>query len=126
MKRNDVHFYAKNEIKENLIISYLNRYLPEGAESVDYQLKSAKYFVTVLPESEDFRTSVMISWSIGEEGINAKNILIDFAEEFDTKILSELEIDKWFLISPDGSVQQVEIVELEDGISVADEAFTRG
>ena len=124
MVNNDITFFLENTIDEASIVSYLNRYLPEGAESVDYQLKSAKYFIMVIPEDAGYRTCVGISWKIGEKGFNAKDVLLDFAKEFNTKILLELEIDKWFLITPDGVVQQVEIVELEDGISVAGEEFT--
>jgi hypothetical protein len=108
---------------EPALLEVLHALLPGGVASLDVPRDDATYFAQVLEYTEGFRTAVNLSWRPVEVGLDEADLGPALARRLGARVLWESNTEgSWSVAHPDGQVQAVTVVELDDGVTVLADA----
>jgi hypothetical protein len=120
-----LQLFIEKRLEEERLVEYLNRCIRSGVETTDIQVDEAEYFAQLQEYEEGFHSGLNISWR-DDESLDLDEIHLAFsiAKEFNTTVLLEIndESCEWCLVDSEGAKHAVTILELDDGISVSQEA----
>ncbi|MBU1282118.1 MAG: hypothetical protein KJ884_01730 [Gammaproteobacteria bacterium] len=120
-----VDFFLKDKIPEASIVKFLNRMLAQGVESLDFPNEKAALFLQCFEYAEGFQQSAGLAWGLSDFELDEISVAGDLAKAFSTQVLFQpqsLSIPmgmEWCLVTSDGEVYAVNVLELSDGVDLS-------
>nr|WP_298109683.1 hypothetical protein [uncultured Pseudomonas sp.] len=122
-----VDLFLKDKIAEVSIVNFLNRIIARGVESLDFPNKKAALFLQYFEYAEGFQQSVGLAWGLSDFELDDVSVAGDLAKEFSTQVLFQplslkLPVDmEWCLVTSDGGLYAVNVLELSDGVTLSND-----
>lgn len=127
-----VDFFIKDKISEGEVVSFLNRRITQGVESLDFPNEKAALFLQYFEYAEGFQQSVGLAWGLSDFELDDVSVAGDLAKEFSTQVLFQplsLELPvgmEWCLVTAEGGLYAVNVLELNDGVDLSSDGTQIG
>ena len=127
-----VDFFIKDKISEGEVVSFLNRRITQGVESLDFPNEKAALFLQYFEYTEGFQQSVGLAWGLSDFELDDVSVAGDLAKEFSTQVLFQPMFLKlpvgmeWCLVTSDGGLYAVSVLELNDGVDLSSDGTQIG
>lgn len=122
-----VDFFLKDKVPEGEVVKFLNRRIIQGVESLDFPNEKAALFLQYFEYAEGFQQSVGLAWGLSDFELDDVSVAGDLAKEFSTQVLFQplsLELPvgmEWCLVTADGGLYAVNVLELNDGVTLSND-----
>lgn len=127
-----VDFFLKDKIAEGEVVKFLNRRITQGVESLDFPNEKAALFLQYFEYPEGFQQSVGLAWGLSDFELDDVSVAGDLAKEFSTQVLFQplsLELPvgmEWCLVTAEGGLCAVNVLELNDGVDLSSDGTQIG
>ncbi|AVO51551.1 hypothetical protein [Ectopseudomonas mendocina] len=119
-----INLFIKRKVSEAQIITLLNRYIPEGVESLEHPQDSAAFFLQYFDNESEFHQNLGLSWASDDLILDEVKLAMNLANELSTDVLLEPERlalpdgYQWCLATMNNQLYAVETIDVEDGIAL--------
>lgn len=120
-----VDLFLKDKTAEASIVKFFNRILAQGVESLDFPNEKAALFLQYFEYAEGFQQSAGLAWGLSDFELDDVSVAGDLAKEFSTQVLFQplsLKLPvgmEWCLVTAEGELYAVNVVELNDGVDLS-------
>lgn len=122
-----VDFFLKDKVSEGEVVRFLNRRITQGVESLDFPNEKAALFLQYFEYAEGFQQSAGLAWGLSDFELDDVSVAGDLAKEFSTQVLFQplslrLPVGmEWCLVTSDGGLYAVNVLELSDGVDLSND-----
>lgn len=122
-----VDFFLKDKVSEGEVVMLLNRRITQGVESLDFPNEKAALFLQYFEYAEGFQQSAGLAWGLSDFELDDVSVAGDLAKEFSTQVLFQplslrLPVGmEWCLVTSDGGLYAVNVLELSDGVDLSND-----
>lgn len=122
-----VDFFLKDKVSEGEVVRFLDRRITQGVESLDFPNEKAALFLQYFEYAEGFQQSAGLAWGLSDFELDDVSVAGDLAKEFSTQVLFQplslrLPVGmEWCLVTSDGGLYAVNVLELSDGVDLSND-----
>lgn len=122
-----VDFFLKDKVSEGEVVRFLDRRITQGVESLDFPNEKAALFLQYFEYAEGFQQSAGLAWGLSDFELDDVSVAGDLAKEFSTQVLFQplslrLPVGmEWCLVTSDGALYAVNVLELSDGVDLSND-----
>lgn len=122
-----VDLFLKDKIAEVSIVKFLNRRITQGVESLEFPNEKAALFLQYFECPKGFQQNIGLAWGLSDFELDEVSVAGDLAKEFSTQVLFQplsLKLPvgmEWCLVTSDGELYAVSVLELSDGVTLSND-----
>ena len=120
-----INFFIKNRIPEGEVVKFLDGRITQGVESLDFPNEKTALFLQYFECAEGFQQSAGLAWGLSDFELDEVSVAGDLAKAFSTQVLFQPQSLKlpvgmeWCLVTSDGGLYAVNVLELSDGVDLS-------